>query len=1066
MSSIIDNRDSNTLLHSLQLMSAGGSELRIATAFFSLDGLMLLAETIGSYERIRLLFGDDADAKQRVSLLAKMRELSDEDLLKQRDTLPNLTPLKKIEALFAAGRVEARCYTAKKFHAKAYLIDRPNIYPPRMAVLGSGNFTRPGLIQNIELNVQLTPEQTEHLDVWFEARWAEAVLDVVTGDVLAEVRRQIELYDPHVLYLKALYAWGAAQEADAPHAGRTKLLDALDPHQEQGFRRALKILQTQHGVMICDGVGLGKSFVALALMEQYCCEGKRVLLVAPKSIMDSSWEGYLDSYLTQYRQPFGSLYEVPMTELGFDFLGDADETTPAKLQDKRELVTRLFERADVIVVDESHNFRASNASRYKNLMQIVKPYRDRKKVILLTATPINTQYRDITTQLALITHDTGNIGGYSIEQIKRYATALDKDRPVDSPNGQLSLGLVDTPNDALNRVLESVVIQRSRATVKALAATEGKTVHFPKRTPPQCIEVRIGGESGGYRELIALAERRFRPGVEFLKLMREEIAKAEKSGKPISPVRLMRGAAQGIKLAAFLTEQYRRVPAEGKKSYLDEVHLAALVYSNTLKQLESSPAAFQGILQSLGMGLVARLQFVFGDAARPLFAAHEDWIRTPLFPIASRELPENDGEPDIDIEEDGETLDASGDESDAWLAQAVKSRGLTKKLREFTTETYEVDRWRGDILADLDFLREIHAATLAARDQPDPKLTQVLPELKRLIGEGRRVLVFTQSQRTAEYLERELRVRLAGSAVERIDSRVKTRRAAILHAFCPGYNAAPYTPNNPSRVDVLISTDVLSEGVNLQEAGAIVSYDIHWNPVRLIQRIGRVDRRLDPAITSAEHSFEIINVLPPDEINDIIGLVGAVENRTLRISRALGLDVSFFKSDDPAGNLKEFNAFCEGDVPDLELALNAYARLAVEPPDEKTKHLLDQIPRGAFGVWHNAPQDGLFVLFTMEPKKEATQADRERFAAVLGRPVLVLEQSGVETLTNASEILKLLSQTMPGVSSGMPSDEDLLAQRLKKLKEAVRRQFGEINLPNTILPRLVCWIELRRGKVT
>jgi len=189
MSSIVDNRDSNTLLHSLQLMSAGGSELRIATAFFSLDGLMLLAETIGSYERIRLLFGDDADAKQRVSLLAKMRELSDEDLLKQRDTLPNLTPLKKIEALFAAGRVEARCYTTKKFHAKAYLIDRPNIYPPRMAVLGSGNFTRPGLIQNIELNVQLTPEQTEHLDVWFEARWAEAVLDVVTGDVLVEERR-------------------------------------------------------------------------------------------------------------------------------------------------------------------------------------------------------------------------------------------------------------------------------------------------------------------------------------------------------------------------------------------------------------------------------------------------------------------------------------------------------------------------------------------------------------------------------------------------------------------------------------------------------------------------------------------------------------------------------------------------------------------------------------------------------------------------------------------------------------------------------------------------------------
>ena len=258
MSSIIDNRDGNTLLKGLQAMSKGGSELRIATAFFSLDALLMLADTLHTYERVRILFGDDADAKQRVRLLAMLRERSDADLLIQRDTLPTLTPLKKIEALFAAGKVEARCYTAKKFHAKAYLADRPDIYPHQMGVLGSGNFTRYGLIQNIELNVQLTPDQTEQLAAWYEARWDEAVQDVVTADVLAEIRRQIDLYEPYVLYLKALYAWGRAQEADTPALGRTKLMDALDPHQEQGFRRALRVLEKQHGVMICDGVGLGQ----------------------------------------------------------------------------------------------------------------------------------------------------------------------------------------------------------------------------------------------------------------------------------------------------------------------------------------------------------------------------------------------------------------------------------------------------------------------------------------------------------------------------------------------------------------------------------------------------------------------------------------------------------------------------------------------------------------------------------------------------------------------------------------------------------------------------------------
>ena len=121
--------------------------------------------------------------------------------------------------------------------------------------------------------------------------------------------------------------------------------------------------------------------------------------------------------------------------------------------------------------------------------------------------------------------------------------------------------------------------------------------------------------------------------------------------------------------------------------------------------------------------------------------------------------------------------------------------------------------------------------------------------LQQFVADGQRVLVFTQSQRTAEYLERELRGALAGKGVARIDSRIEPKtRAAILHAFCPGYNPPPpqHAPSIPARLDVLISTDVLSEGVNLQEAGAILSYDIHWNPVRLIQRIGRVDRRLRP----------------------------------------------------------------------------------------------------------------------------------------------------------------------------------------------------------------------------
>ncbi len=406
--------------------------------------------------------------------------------------------------------------------------------------------------------------------------------------------------------------------------------------------------------------------------------------------------------------------------------------------------------------------------------------------------------------------------------------------------------------------------------------------------------------------------------MKYLEDVRRELEKLRDTDKGLPP-RLQKGPRKGIKLAAFLTEQYRCTPVAGSKQYHDEVHLAGLVFANTLKQLESSPSAFQGIIQSIATGLIARLRYVLGDDARPLIEAHREWVRTPLF---SHELADEDGDGDSDIALDGDTLDASGEEADQWLDQAVRSRKLERKLADFAVGCFEVDRWRDDIVDDLVFLKEVHEAILNARRQPDPKLEKVVPVVLAELKAGRRVLVFTQSQRTAQDPEQEIKNRLKSYKVARIDSRVEDTRAAILHAFCPGYNKKPgkWPLSIPERIDVLVSTDVLSEGVNLQEAGAIFNYDIHWNPVRLIQRIGRVDRRLDPEITPEEHEFAIYNVFPPHEIEKIIKLVSSVERRTLKISEAIGIDESFFKATDPAGTLKEFNEYYEGDMKSTDVA--------------------------------------------------------------------------------------------------------------------------------------------------
>ena len=1063
---IIDNRDGNTLLTALQRMGAGGRDLTVASAFFSLDALLLLADALDGYDRIRILFGDDASPKQRRLLLEKLRLTSDADLLVQREKLPLLSALQKVEALFRSGRVEARCYTANKFHAKAYLIMRPDVYPAQMAVIGSGNFTRPGLLQNTELNVELTPEQTSQLQQWYEERWEEAAEDVVTEDVLNEIRRQIDLYDPYYIYLKALYTWG--QDRQGPGLERrSKLQEMLDKHQEDGYLQALKIIEKQHGVMICDGVGLGKSFIALALIEHFCREGKNVLLLAPKNILENSWKGYLRDHLSRYRSPFGNIHEMPMTALGFEPNSYGKDQDLLDLIDEDQDIVRQFcERSDVIVIDESHNFRTRSANRYRNLYNIIEPCNGKRKtVVMLSATPINTVYTDMSSQLALITHEGGAIDGYSIEQIRKAARELDKDRSQDM-SGQLSLQIGYTPSETLNKVLERVLIQRSRTTCKQLSVAAGRDLRFPKRNDPECIEYAIGRESESYRVLIELADERFRPLARYLEAVRKELGKLKDSDTGALPNRLLKGPAKGIKLAAFWTEQYKRVPEIGSKLYHDEVHLAGLVFANAMKQLESSPVAFQGIIQSIALGLIARLRHVFREDAETIIEPHTGWIRTPIFSSFDDDANEDASS---DIIDDGDTLDASGEEVDAWLQQAVRSRNLENKLRDFTSESYDVERWKYDIIGDLDFLREIHSAIIKARRQPDPKMVQVCPVIERELSAGKRVLVFTQSQRTAQYLENELNGCLKGYNVARIDSRVDETRAAIIHAFCPGYNKPPVDNSGklkwphsiPKRIDVLISTDVLSEGVNLQEAGIILNYDIHWNPVRLIQRIGRVDRRLDTRVTPGEHEFSIYNVLPPEEIEKIIKLVESVEHRTLKISRALGIDASFFKATDPAGTLKEFNKYYEGEMNASDIASTHYVR-CFDDPDPKVMSILDQLPPGAFGAWGKAPLDGLFALFTMEATEAASAIDREHFAQVIGRPVLILEQTGRQMLIDAGAILDILSRTNHGEHSNNPSDEQQLSQRLRKLKDAVRTQFAEVSLPRTIVPKLVCWMELRK----
>jgi len=795
-------------------------------------------------------------------------------------------------------------------------------------------------------------------------------------------------------------------------------------------------------------------------MEHWLSEGSRVLLIAPKAILKSSWEGYLRRYLSKYSRGFPSIHAKPMTWFGFDGVDDEDD-----LEQLREYA----EQADVVVIDESHNFRNSATRRYKNLYEVVAPNeRGRKKIVLLTATPVNTKYEDLTNQFQILTHEDGAISGIARLQLNRQARNRDKMMAKQGPNQDQEV-LFDfesiLADELLGTALESIAIQRSRKTCRELAEAAGKKLRFPKRRPPQEIRYTLGS---GHEALIRETKLRFEELGKYLASYTAAVSRAAEKETEVDK-NFGSSPQHGLKFSGYLPNLFLKTKTISNRQAQVEAFLAKMVYVNVMKQLESSTPAFQSIIESLGQGLALRLRHFCGDepAVQSALQRHEPWTK----------LPEN-SEADFDLGEEPEDAtadEASGGETDDYICR--EERRAIKRLRAlgFSRETHHINRWRDDILNDLEHLQSIHDKCINAQREPDAKLVEVARCIQQERANNRKVLVFSQSRKTADYLKGQLE-KVLGEAVGLVNSDIGgDTRARILNAFSPKYNDLPQRGKNSEmkplpEMHIVVTTDVLAEGVNLQEAGCILNYDLHWNPTRLIQRIGRVDRRLRDE--DADHEFDILNVFPPTAINDVIRLVDTVEQRQRKIGRLLGIDVSFFKADDEEGTLKEFNALYEGGETPRETQLIEYVRqITLSNEDQE---LADSIPPGGLGVWQGAPFDGIFALFKLawrkpegagphwDPQDTVPEADLKRFGALIGSPRLMLldRTPGQKPKLDAASVLEILSKTTPGEKSGVPSDATELKRTLHTLRSDAHRSIPDRT--QSVAMELVCWMELRK----
>ena len=490
----------------------------IATGYFEIGALLALDGSWQQLDRVRILMGSETTHQTRRAILKSVSKRALGELEDRIETEKNQNPfLLGVPGILHAlhsGRIKCRIYNREKFHAKAYITHARMEVVGAQALVGSSNFTRPGLTQNIELNVQIqSAREVAQLQEWFDEYWDEAV--DVTDTVIETIQRHTYEYSPFDIYAKALQEFFRGHELTATEWDETRssMFKILDRYQREAYWTLMKIARQHGGAFLCDGVGLGKTFVGLMLIERLILhERKRVVLFAPKAVREGVWEPSLRKYLNHIggiggSEDFSNLAVFSHTDLGRkgNFL---------------ERFKRIADLADVVIIDEAHYFRnpgtrgddaGKGPSRYYRLFDLLEDTAYPKMVFLLTATPINNRLSDFRHMMELFTRRDESYFAQTIgvNHLRGHFNQMEK--VLQKRVGQDGVDAAEHFSDvqeilSSHEIFQQLVVQRSRAYVRESQIREHKkSATFPQRQPPQVAGYSIRKTYGGMLDILETA---------------------------------------------------------------------------------------------------------------------------------------------------------------------------------------------------------------------------------------------------------------------------------------------------------------------------------------------------------------------------------------------------------------------------------------------------------------------------------------------------------------------------------------------------------------------------------
>jgi superfamily II DNA or RNA helicase len=1030
---IVDNSDQDWKVRRyLQEWAEISNSFDIATGTFEIGSLLALDGQWQKLDKIRILMGSGTTLRTRAALLEALKTAVKRDLdssiEKEKDKNDFLTGVPAVLDALRTRQIECRVYASKKFHAKAYITHARLAVVGSAALVGSSNFTQPGLEDNVELNVQVRRE-VEVLQQWFERHWGEA--EEVTAELVDVIDRHVRAYSPFLIYAKALQEYFKSHEMTVGEweQNDSKIYRILDQYQKEGYQALMKIAGQFRGAFLCDGVGLGKTFIGLMLIDRLINrDRKKVALIVPKAARVPVWEKELRKRMPGVYGDFSNLVVFNHTDL------NRGSGFPERLEKVRRM-------ADVVIIDEAHHFRNPGIkgegdtapSRYWKLLDICEG----KDVFFLTATPVNNSLLDLQHMIELFSGrqpDYFKAAPLGIHSLPGHFRKMEKALEAVVSDGSGDGVVIDQneaeevlQNDALFRAL---VVQRSRAYVKASQEKYGGSqAIFPDRQDPLVVDYSV---KKTYGRLLTMIDEAFSKDKPLFSLA------------IYNPLAYYKGGGE--------------VPAfeEGRQK-----QVVGLIRIQFLKRFESSAYAFERSCMNL---LYKILAFVTKNSVTPAEVRRlERWKgqKKEILDYVQLSLAQDTGD------EPAEDEDLVGEEE---LAAMEALEPAEFRVDEILQESYfDLDQIV-DFLVELRKFEPKHDDKLRALI----KLLKTDPVLKR-----EKVLIFSEFKATARYLQRQLEEGgIAG--VDEVDSADKRDRGDVIERFAPYYNessSAGLAASGLAETRVLISTDVLSEGLNLQDATRLINYDLHWNPVRLMQRIGRVDRRLNPETESrllADHpeqkgirgTVAYWNFLPPDDLDLLLKLYRKVSHKALRISRAFGIEgKKLLRPEDDFAALKDFNHSYEGTTTRLEeMHLEYQALLQQYPGIEKQ---LNELPGKVFsGKAHpKAGSRAVFFCYAL-PAPPAGAKDKEKPAAEdwteeagQTRWYLydLLRDKPAEDPAQILEFIRCAPDTPRRQALEGQALSDIRAKLERYIKNTYLRQ---VVAPVGVKPRLKAWMEL------